>query len=116
MSDKRFKIVNTKKLESVECPCGSAQRAFTDAPEQTASLHIVEIKEDSKTHYHKKTTEFYYVLEGEGQIELDGMRFDVSPGSSVMIKPGCRHRAIGRLKIINFPVPAFDPQDEYFDD
>jgi hypothetical protein len=36
--------------------------------------------------------------------------------SSVLIKPGCRHRALGNLKIINIPIPTFDPDDEYFDD
>jgi hypothetical protein len=33
-----------------------------------------------------------------------------------MIKPGCRHRAIGKLKILNIPIPAFDPDDEFFDE
>jgi hypothetical protein len=47
---------------------------------------------------------------------LDGERFPVRPMSAVMIQPGCRHRAIGKLKIINIPVPAFDPEDEWFDD
>jgi hypothetical protein len=32
-----------------------------------------------------------------------------------MIEPGCRHRAVGNLKIINVPVPKFDPEDEWFD-
>lgn len=116
MSEKRFKIVQTRSLPATPCPCGSAQRAFTDQPEQTASLHVVTISDEAKTHYHKKTTEIYYVLEGNGQIELDGMRFDIGPGNSIMIKPECRHRAIGKLKILNIPVPAFDPEDEYFDE
>jgi len=28
---------------------------------------------------------------------------------------GCRHRAIGKLRIVNIPVPAFDANDEWFD-
>ncbi len=27
----------------------------------------------------------------------------------------CRHRAIGKMKIVNIPIPAFDPHDEWFD-
>ena len=27
----------------------------------------------------------------------------------------CRHRAIGKLKIVNIPIPAFDEADEWFD-
>jgi mannose-6-phosphate isomerase-like protein (cupin superfamily) len=115
MTNKLFKIVNTRKLDAQPCPCGLASRAFLDDPDKIASLHVVEIKQDAQTHYHKKTTELYYVLEGHGQIELDGLRFDIGPGFSIMIKPGCRHRAIGQLKIINVPIPAFDPEDEFFD-
>lgn len=116
MSEKRYRIVNTRSLPSTPCPCGTAKRAFTEDDDQIASLHVVNISQDSRVHYHKKMTEIYYILDGNGQIELDGMRFDVSPGSSVLIKPGCRHRAIGKLKLINIPIPAFDPTDEWFDD
>ncbi|MDB5294927.1 MAG: Cupin domain protein, partial [Phycisphaerales bacterium] len=43
-------------------------------------------------------------------------RFPVKPLTAIFIKPGCRHRAIGNLKIINVPIPAFDPADEFFDE
>lgn len=116
MTEKRFKIVDTQTLDAQPCPCGSAKRAFIDDPDKIASLHVVNVKEDSRTHYHKRMTEIYYVLEGNGQIELDGLRFDISPGTSILIKPGCRHRAIGKLKILNVPIPAFDANDEWFDE
>ncbi len=80
-----------------------------------ASLHLVQIKKDSETHYHKKMTEIYLVLEGEGHIELDGESIPVKPLTTVMIKPGCRHRAVGNMKIINVPIPKFDPDDEWLD-
>jgi mannose-6-phosphate isomerase-like protein (cupin superfamily) len=115
MPDKRFRIVNTRSLPATPCPCGTARRAFTDDPEQIASLHVVEVSQDSRVHYHKRMTEIYYILDGEGQMELDGLRFDVGPGSSILIKPGCRHRAIGKIKLLNIPIPAFDPDDEFFD-
>lgn len=116
MPDRRFKLVDTQSLPPTDCPCGSAQRAFTDDPDQIASLHVVRVKQAARVHFHKKMTEIYYILEGHGQIELDGLRFDIGPGSSVLIKPGCRHRAIGNLKLLNIPIPAFDADDEWFDD
>jgi len=48
-------------------------------------------------------------------MELDGTLFPVKPMTAIYIKPGCRHRAIGKLKIINIPIPAFDERDEWFD-
>ena len=102
-------------VAAVPCPCGMSQRAFTDEPEKVASLHVVDISVDARKHYHKKLTEIYYVLEGSGQMELDDELVDVGPGSTILIKPGCRHRAIGKMKLINVPIPAFDPEDEWFD-
>ena len=78
-------------------------------------MHLVEISKDARPHYHKKMTEIYLVIEGEGHIELDGERVPLRPMTSVLIKPGCRHRAVGELKIVNVPIPAFDPDDEWFD-
>ena len=56
------------------------------------------------------------VLEGTGRMELDGEEVELRPGKSVLIRPGCVHRAVGNLKILNVPVPAFDPEDEWFED
>ncbi|MEM0897766.1 MAG: cupin domain-containing protein [Verrucomicrobiota bacterium] len=111
-AEKRYELAQLDEIDPVRCPCGHARRAFGGV----ASMHLVEIEEDAKTHYHKKMTEMYLVLEGEGFIELDGEQIPVRPMSAVFIKPGCRHRAIGRLRIVNVPVPAFDPEDEWFDD
>ncbi|MCG8585533.1 MAG: cupin domain-containing protein [Pirellulales bacterium] len=110
-----YELVRIGEIEPQPCPCGQTRRAFVDDPAQTATQHVVDIQQDSKTHYHKKLTEIYYVLEGTGEIELDGEQFPIQAGDSVLIKPGCRHRAIGKLKVLNVSIPAFDPADEWFD-
>ena len=112
---KRFQISRPAELPAVACPCGESRRAFLDDADALASLHIVDISTDARAHYHKRLTEIYYILEGEGEMELDGERHAVRPGDAILIKPGCRHRAIGRLRVLNVPVPAFDPEDEWFD-
>jgi mannose-6-phosphate isomerase-like protein (cupin superfamily) len=60
-------------------------------------------------------TEIYVVLEGVGEMELDGQLIPLQPLTAVYIRPGCRHRAKGRLRILNIPIPAFDETDEWFD-
>jgi mannose-6-phosphate isomerase-like protein (cupin superfamily) len=110
-----YKIAQFDEIEKVKCPCGFSQRAFVDPDNAVATMHVVDISEDSRTHYHKKMTELYLVLEGDGQMKLDGEFFPVKPMTAIFIKPGCRHRAIGKLRILNIPVPAFDPEDEWFD-
>jgi mannose-6-phosphate isomerase-like protein (cupin superfamily) len=114
-ASQNFHVSQFDEIAAVRCPCGWAKRAFVDVPGAPASVHEVIIEEDARCHYHKLMTEIYVVLEGEGYLELDGERIPVRPMTSVMIRPGCRHRAIGRLKILNIPIPAFDPADEWFD-
>ena len=115
MASDAFEIIRIADLPAVDCPCGSTRRAFLGQNEGTVSVHEVDIKHDARTHYHKRLTEMYYVLEGEGEMELDGQRHPVRAGDAVLIKPGCRHRAVGEFRILNVVVPAFDPDDEWFD-
>mgnify|MGYP000013387355 CR=1 FL=1 len=42
----------------------------------------------------------------KGEIELDGIRHRVGPLSAIYIAPGVRHRAIGRMRVINIPIPV----------
>lgn len=113
--DKRFQILRPSELPPMRCPCGETRRAFVDDRDGIVSLHMVDISTDARTHYHERLTEIYYILEGEGEMELDGERHAVRPGDAILIKPLCRHRAIGKLRVLNIPVPAFDPADEWFD-
>ncbi|MEA4823993.1 MAG: cupin domain-containing protein [Clostridiaceae bacterium] len=112
---KSYEIVDFSQITPVPCPCGMSKRAFIEGSGGRASFHVVEIKKDSEVHYHKKQIEIYYILEGEGYMELDEEKIPVHPGSSILIRENCRHRAVGKLKLINVPVPAFDPEDEWFD-
>jgi mannose-6-phosphate isomerase-like protein (cupin superfamily) len=112
----RYEIAQLDEIEPTACPCGMSRRAFVHPDNPVASIHMVDISKDSRVHYHKKLTEIYLILEGEGHMELDGEQIPVRPMTTILIKPGCRHRAVGRMKIVNVPIPAFDPADEWFDD
>lgn len=110
-----YMIADFSEMNAVQCPCGFSRRAFAGPDNPVATMHVVDIEEDARIHYHKKLTEIYLVLEGSGEMELDGRRVPVKPLTSIFIKPGCRHRAVGRMRIVNVSIPAFDPEDEWFD-
>ena len=111
---KRYKVEHFQEITPVPCPCGMSRRAFTGF-DGRATFHQVDIKKDAALHYHKNHYEIYLILEGSGQMELDGDLIEVQQGSTIVIQEYCRHRALGEMKIINVSVPAFDPEDEYFD-
>jgi mannose-6-phosphate isomerase-like protein (cupin superfamily) len=101
---------------SVPCPCGLSKRPLAAADGAPCSLHVTAIR-DSVRHYHRTTTEVYYILEGVGKIELNGDWHDLEPGTVIWIEPGTRHRVVSDagLKTIVVALPAFDACDEWFD-
>jgi mannose-6-phosphate isomerase-like protein (cupin superfamily) len=80
-------VRRVEEIEPVPCPCGESRRLVTRSDGTPASLHVTHILNGS-AHYHKETTEFYYVLSGSGAVELDGDNTDVRPGTAVVIPPG----------------------------
>lgn len=110
-------IVKLPELASTDCPCGTARRAFVHRDDFDASVHLTEIHQNAQTHYHRRLTETYVVLEcgPDAAMELDGQLVPVQPLTSVLIPPGVRHRAVGRMRVVIFCTPTFDPADEFFD-
>jgi mannose-6-phosphate isomerase-like protein (cupin superfamily) len=114
----RYAVADLAAIPPVPCPCGWSRRAFLDVPGGRASLHRVDISVDAKTHFHKRLTEIYYILECEpgAAMELDGEHVPVHPGMSVYIPPFTRHRAVGTMKVLVIALPQFDPADEWATD
>jgi mannose-6-phosphate isomerase-like protein (cupin superfamily) len=112
-----FEIVDFGQLPGVPCPCGSARRGLGDVADFPGTIHVTEISSDAQLHYHKRLTETYYFLECEldAKMQLDDELVDVHPGMCILIRPGTRHRAVGRMKVLIVVLPKFDPEDEWFD-
>ena len=76
----------------------------TVAPGKTSLLHRL------------KTSEVYYILEGEGEMRIDGERAKVVPGDAVYIPPGATQQITntGRddLVFICIVDPAWRAEDE----
>jgi quercetin dioxygenase-like cupin family protein len=113
----RHQIVDFDRVPGVPCPCGTARRAFHGLEEFPGTVHVTDISEDAQTHYHKRLTETYYFLEcgPSAQMQLDDDLVPVKPGMCIVIPPGVRHRAAGKMKVLIFVLPKFDPADEWFD-
>ena len=96
--------------------CGWRDRLISheDAPLSPAAwAHAVDI-DGARLHYHKRSTELYYVLEGEGVVVLDGVEYPVRKGSIVHIPPGLVHGARGRMRVLVVGIPDI-ADDDYFE-
>jgi quercetin dioxygenase-like cupin family protein len=96
--------------------CGTRYRLISQGDEGAAAwAHTVELA-NGRAHYHKIATELYYVLEGEGTIELDGQAHPLKPGSIVQIPPGVVHATRGWMKALIVGMPDIRDSDVYFPD
>lgn len=100
---------------------GSQIRSILDlsnAPVVNQSLAEASIPAGGATdrHYHKLSEEFYFLLEGDGRMEIDGQTRDVGPGDAILIPPGTWHQitAATPLRFLCCCAPPYAHEDTYF--
>jgi mannose-6-phosphate isomerase-like protein (cupin superfamily) len=85
---------------------------------QSLAEATLEPGQATQRHYHAESEEIYYVVEGEGEMELEGARREVGAGDAVLIPPGAWHqlRAAGggRLRFLCCCAPAYRHEDTFF--
>jgi mannose-6-phosphate isomerase-like protein (cupin superfamily) len=73
----------------------------------------------TQRHYHAASEEIYYVVEGSGEMEVDGERRRLRVGDAVLIPPGARHQVRaddgGQLRFLCCCAPAYRHEDTFFD-
>jgi quercetin dioxygenase-like cupin family protein len=94
--------------------CGWRRTLVTHDDTPVANVSHLRI-EDSRYHYHREMTEFYYVLSGGGTITLDGEKKPITAGDLVVIKPGVWHTSDGEMDVLILGVPAGEQTDVWFE-
>ena len=85
-------------------PCGQIRPLVEEADGAAAEIHHVEIQ-DAKLHYHERTDEFYYIIDGTGTMVLDDEEIELHQGVVVYVPRGVKHKAVGRLTILTVCIP-----------
>lgn len=101
-------------VETVRGVCGFRRRMITADDTPVANISHLTI-DNSREHYHREMTEFYYVLKGKGVMVLDGENTEIKEGDLVLIPPGVRHTSDGDLEVLIVGVPPQETEDIYFD-
>ena len=94
--------------------CGWRKTLVTHDDTPVANVSHLRI-DDSRRHYHREMTEFYYVLSGGGTITLDGDVREIHAGDLVVIKPGVWHTSDGEMDVLILGVPAGEQTDVWFE-
>jgi mannose-6-phosphate isomerase-like protein (cupin superfamily) len=66
-------------------------------------------------HFHRRTEEIYYILEGSGRMLIDGQESRVGPGDAIAIPPGAVHQIVADaqtgLRFLCCCAPAYEHED-----
>ena len=84
--------------------CGQIRPLIEEHDGAAAEVHHVEIR-DARLHYHEKTDEVYYIIDGEGTMVLDDEEIAVRKGVVVYVPRGVRHKAVGDLTVLTVCIP-----------
>ncbi len=84
--------------------CGQIRPLIEENEGAAAEVHHLEIT-DAKLHYHERTDEIYYVIEGDGKMRLDAEEIELRKGVVVYVPRGVKHKAWGQLKVLVVCIP-----------
>ena len=97
---------------------GSTIRELHHTSVQSLAEATLEPAQATERHYHGRTEEIYFLLEGSGTMELDGDVRELGPGEAVLIPPGAWHQLRAgeeRIRFLCCCAPAYANDDTFFE-
>ena len=120
-------MIDVRSLETVEpfvTKDGSLIRELSGIPTGGTGRHSVaeatlDPGQATERHYHGESEEVYFILEGEGEMELDGETARVTVGDAIPIPPGAwhtlRNTGDGALRLLCTCAPPYRHEDTFFE-
>ena len=119
-----MEVHNRDAAEPFTTPDGSTIRVLVDARaggafKQSLAEATLLPGAETRAHFHARTEEIYVLLEGAGEMEVDGETRTVGPGDAVLIPPRAWHRIRagekGELRFLCCCAPAYADEDTFFE-
>lgn len=116
-----MEIRNLTEQTSFTTADGSTIRSILDRSNsrvQQQSLAEASLTPGQATqrHYHQRSEEIYFILDGRAEMEVDGESRQVGPGDAILLPPGSWHviRAETPLRFLCCCAPPYAHEDTYF--
>ena len=96
---------------------GSTIREYFHSEAQSLAEASLGPAQATQRHYHAASEEIYLIVEGGGELEVDGERREVSAGDAILIAPGAWHELTAGaegVRLLCCCVPPYSDGDTYF--
>jgi quercetin dioxygenase-like cupin family protein len=96
---------------------GSTIREYFHTGEQSLAEASLEPGAATRRHFHARSEEIYLIVEGGGELEVDGDRRQVAPGDAILIPPTAWHGLTAGPQgatLLCCCVPPYSDDDTFF--
>jgi mannose-6-phosphate isomerase-like protein (cupin superfamily) len=110
-----MRVASRDDLSAFTTKDGSEIREFHHTSAQSLAEASLAPGQSTQRHYHAASEEIYFVLEGEGELEIDGERRHVGVGDAALIPAGAWHEivATSRLRFLCCCAPPYSDGDTF---
>jgi mannose-6-phosphate isomerase-like protein (cupin superfamily) len=112
-------LTSIDAVEAFVTKDGSTIRELHHTEVQSLAEATLEVEQATERHYHRVTEEIYFVLKGQGKMEVDGETTHVRPGDAVLIPAGAWHQlennGTSELRILCCCAPPYSHDDTFFE-
>jgi mannose-6-phosphate isomerase-like protein (cupin superfamily) len=112
-----MRVAARDELAAFTTKDGSTIREYHHTAAQSLAEASLAEGQTTKRHQHRETEEIYMLLEGEGDMEIDGASRHVHAGEAVLIPAGAWHEitATTELRFLCCCVPPYSDADTFFE-
>jgi quercetin dioxygenase-like cupin family protein len=110
-------VTSAASVESFTTKDGSTIHELHHTERQSLAQASLDGGQTTQRHYHAATEEIYVVLEGSGELEVDGDRRVLRAGEAALIPPGAWHeiRATEPMRFLCCCAPPYSHDDTFFE-
>ena len=95
-----------------------AGEALGNAKHQSLAVSVIPPGKHSAAHFHRDSSEILYILEGRGQLQVDGQSLEVKQGDTCLLEPGEVHSLYNTsdnldLRLLAITAPPWRATDAY---
>ena len=107
-------VTRTGEVSPEKITCGVMRELISSSQFDKLNIAHVNIERSTKKHFHKKLTEFYYILKGNLDVDIDGKIENLKQGDIIMISPNTKHEAFSKdgAEILVICSPPWVEEDE----
>lgn len=109
-----MRILDRSEIEAFITKDNSEIREYYHSENISLAEASLKPGQAAEYHLHKTSLEIYYILEGEGLMEIDGENEKVTTDQAIFIPPGSKHRITntgdGQLRLLCFCYPPYSDE------